>query len=147
MATSDNQTTSQPETSSNNFTGNSNWAFQDSQLQSSEGNTLDESSNLSGGSSDPFSGGDTESDNKAVADGLYITAPILNKITDIKKNRKLFEKEMPIMLIADIIREIIINNFLPFLSANIPMGTPNIIGITPFTVKRIPTDATPRPAT
>lgn len=63
MTTSDNQTTSQPETSSNNFTGNSNWAFQDGQLQSSEGNTLDESSNLSGGSGNPFSGGDTESDN------------------------------------------------------------------------------------
>jgi len=73
MATSENQTTSQQETSSgsNNFTGNGNWEFKDGQLQSSEGNTLDSSSNsFAGGNSEsdnnnPFAGGSAESNPQA----------------------------------------------------------------------------------
>jgi len=96
---------------------------------------------------DPWCSEGTESDSRANAAGLYVSKLISNKIIDTKKHRKLLAMEIPIMLIADVARAIIIKNFFPLRSANIPKGTPNIIVIIPLTVKRTPTEATLRPAT
>ena len=96
---------------------------------------------------DPWCSEGTESDSKANAAGLYVAKPISNKTIDTNKLRKLLATEIPIMLIADVVRAIIINNFFPLRSANIPIGTPNIKVIIPFTVKRTPTEAMLKPTT
>ena len=96
---------------------------------------------------DPWRSEGTESDSRANAAGLYVSKPISNKMIDTKKHGKLLAMEIPIMLIADVVRAIIINNFFPLRSANIPIGTPNIKVIIPFAAKRTPTEVMLKPAT